>query len=135
MVHATQGPAPYRIDIVAGGHALIADEGPGLGGQDAGPGPFDFVLSGLAACTLITLRMYAERKGWTDFSVSTRLRHRMEGGAQFVDRDVEAAGVPDAAGLERLRDIVERTPVTLALKAGFTISTELTQSAEAGTPT
>ena len=88
MVHATQGGAAYRVDIVAGGHGLVADEGPGLGGHDAGPDPFDLVLAGLAACTLITLRMYAER-----------------------------------------------TPVTLALKAGFTISTELTETAETGSPT
>ena len=135
MVHATQGPAPYRIDIVAGGHALIADEGPGLGGQDAGPGPFDFVLSGLAACTLITLRMYAERKGWTGFEISGQFRHRVEGGRHLVERRLEVTGAPDAAAVQRLREIAERTPVTLALKAGFTISTELTQSAAAGTPT
>jgi putative redox protein len=130
MVHAVQGDAPYRVEIVAAGHRLVADEPPSNGGQGVGPSPFDLVLAGLAACTEITLRMYAERKGWTDFSVSTRLRHRMEGGAQFVDRDVEAAGVPDAAGLERLRDIVERTPVTLALKAGFTISTVLGEAGQ-----
>jgi putative redox protein len=103
----------------------VADEPPSNGGQGVGPSPFDLVLSGLAACTEITLRMYAERKGWPGFSVSTRLRHRMEGGAHFIDRSVEVIGVPDAAGLERLRDIVERTPVTLALKSGFTISTAL----------
>ena len=62
MVHATQGEAPYRVDIVAGDHTRVADEGSELGGRDAGPAPFDLVLSGLAACTLITLRMYAERK-------------------------------------------------------------------------
>jgi len=135
MVHATQGPAPYRIDIVAGGHALVADEGPALGGQDAGPAPFELVLSGLAACTLITLRMYAERKGWTEVKVSGRLRHRMEGGQHLIERHIEVSGAPDAAALQRLGEIAERTPVTLALKAGFTISTELTQTADAGSAT
>jgi putative redox protein len=130
MVHAVQGDAPYRVEILAAGHSLVADEPPGNGGGGVGPSPFDLVLAGLAACTEITLRMYAERKGWSGFRVSTRLRHRMENGAHFVDRDVEAAGIPDAAGLELLRDIVERTPVTLALKAGFTISTVLEQAAQ-----
>ena len=135
MVHATQGPAPYRIDIVAGGHAMIADEGPPLGGQDAGPAPFDLVLSGLAACTLITLRMYAERKGWAGFEISGQFRHRQEEGRHLVDRRLEVTGAPDEAAVQRLREIAERTPVTLALKAGFTISTELNQTAAAGTST
>jgi putative redox protein len=133
MVHAVQGEARYRVDIVAAGHSLVADEPPSNGGQGVGPSPFDLLLSGLAACTEITLRMYAERKGWTDFCVSTRLRHQMEDGVHLIDRNVEVSGVPDAAGLARLRDIVERTPVTLALKAGFTISTVLDETAGAAT--
>jgi putative redox protein len=133
MVHATQGEAPYRIDIVAGGHALIADEGPGLGGRDAGPDAFDLVLSGLAACTLITPRMYAERKGWTEVKVSGQLRHRVEDGKHLIDRRLEVSGAPDEAAVLRLREIAERTPVTLALKAGFTISTELTETAGSAT--
>lgn len=124
MIHAKQGEAPYRIDISVRDHALVGDEGPSHGGQDAGPSPFDLVLSGLAACTLITLRMYAERKGWDDFDVAGRFAHRVEDGANLIDRHLEISGVPDD-GLERMRDIVERTPVTLALKAGFGITTSL----------
>jgi len=129
MVDATQGDAPYRVNIVAAGHSVTADEPPSNGGQGVGPSPFDLVLAGLAACTEITLRMYAERKGWTGFVVSTQLSHRMNGAAHVIDRKVEVSGPPDAAGLERLRDIVERTPVTLALKGGFTISTVLGEAA------
>jgi putative redox protein len=129
MVQARQGEAPFRVDIVAAGHALTADEPESNGGHNVGPGPFDLVVAGLAACTMITLRMYAERKGWTGFDISARLRHRMEDRAHLIDRQVEVSGVPDAAGMDRLRDIVERTPVTLALKPGFTISTVLSQAA------
>jgi putative redox protein len=125
MVRATLGEAPYRVDIEAGGHRLVADEGPALGGGDVGPGPFELVLSGLAACTLITLRMYGERKAWPPLTLSVKLRHRTEDGRHLIDREVEVAGAPDDAGVARLRDIVERTPVTLALKAGFAISTVL----------
>jgi putative redox protein len=131
MVHATQGQTPYRVDIVADGHALTADEPESNGGHGVGASPFDLVLAGLAACTQITLRMYAERKGWAGFDISTQLRHRMASGAHLIDRKVEVSGVPDAAGLERLRDIVERTPVTLALKPGFTISTVLDEAVAA----
>jgi putative redox protein len=128
MVHATQAATPFQVRIVASGHDLLADEPPDNGGTNAGPNPFDYVLAGLAACTAITLRMYAERKAWSGFDVAVRLRHRTEGGAHLIDREVDVAGVPDAAGLARLRDIVERTPVTLALKGGFTISTALDEA-------
>ena len=134
MAHATQGQPPYHVDISVAGHALVADEPPANGGQNAGPSPFDLVVTGLAACTMITLRMYAERKGWAGFDISAKLRHRMADHTHFIDRKVEVSGVPDEAGLERLRDIVERTPVTLALKPGFTISTVLAQVASGAAP-
>jgi putative redox protein len=125
MVRAKLGEAPYRVDIEAGGHALVADEHEAQGGRDVGPNPFDLVLSGLAACTVITLSMYGERKGWPRLAITAELHHRTEDGRQLIDRRVEVSGAPDEAGLARLRDIVERTPVTLALKAGFAIATEL----------
>ena len=77
MVHARLAGPAYQVEITAGGHPLLADEPKANGGADTGPAPFDLVLSGLAACTLITLRMYAERKGWTGFSLSGRFRLRM----------------------------------------------------------
>ena len=126
MVHAVQGDVPYRVEITAAGHVLASDEGPALGGGGSAPGPFDLVVAGLAACNLITLRMYALRKGWTGVSVSAELRHRVADGAHMIDRKVRVTGAPDAAAVARLAEIAERTPVTLALRSGFTISTELT---------
>jgi putative redox protein len=129
MVHAVQGDAPYRVEITAAGHLLTADETPALGGGGTAPGPFDLVLAGLAACSLITLRMYAERKGWSGVSISAELRHRVEDGAHHIDRRVHVTRAPDAAAVARMAEIVERTPVTLALKSGFTISTVLKAAA------
>jgi len=129
MLQARQGAQPYCVAMSVAGHELIGDEPPQNGGQNVGAAPFDYVLAGLAACTLITLRMYAERKDWSGFDVSARLRHRVEDRVHHIQRDVTVPGVPDPAGLERLRDIVERTPVTLALKPGFTISTTVTEAA------
>jgi len=125
MLHASQGKAPYLVEMTASGHAFAADEPADHGGQGAGATPFELVVAGLAACTLITLRMYAERKGWSGFDVKAQLRHRVEDGRQLIDRHVQVRGAPDEAGLERLRDIVERTPVTLALKPAFAIETTL----------
>lgn len=129
MIKAGLGQAPYRVDIAADGHALVADEAKEHGGGGVGPSPFDLVVSGLAACTLITLRMYAERKGWAEFRIAGQFRHRTEDGRHVIDRRLQVAGAPDEAALERLRDIVERTPVTQALKQGFAISTTLHEGA------
>jgi putative redox protein len=131
MIHAKLADDPYRVDIMAAGHALVGDESREHGGGGTGPSPFDLVLSGLAACTLITLRMYAERKGWAGFSAGGRFRYRQEDGRNLIDRELEVTGAPDAAAVQRLAEIAEKTPVTLALKAGFTISTQLTEAASA----
>jgi putative redox protein len=124
MIHAKLAKDPYRVDITANGHALVSDESAAHGGKDAGPAPFDLVLAGLASCTLITLRMYAERKGWAEAAISGEFAHRLEDGKNMVVRHLHVSGVPDE-GLERMRNIVERTPVTLALKDGFAISTSI----------
>ncbi|HZG33310.1 MAG TPA: OsmC family peroxiredoxin, partial [Sphingopyxis sp.] len=61
MAHgtATIGKDRYRTDIDVGGHRLVADEPPALGGGAVGPAPYDLLLASLGACTAITLRMYA----------------------------------------------------------------------------
>jgi putative redox protein len=126
-VSAVTGAALYRTEITSGGHALVADEPPGLGGENAGFSPFALVLSGLAACTGITLKMYAERKGWADVAVSVELEllPGPDKDRHLIRREVQVTGAPDEAAMARLRDIVERTPVTLSLEAGFDIETEL----------
>ena len=56
----TSEEAPYGVRISTGGHALRGDEPADRGGGDTGPAPFGLLLSGLGACTAITLRMYAD---------------------------------------------------------------------------
>ncbi|HXQ09442.1 MAG TPA: OsmC family protein [Caulobacteraceae bacterium] len=130
MIHAKLGAEPYRVDLRAGDHALVSDEAAEHGGRDAGPPPFDLVLAGLASCTLITLRMYAERKGWTKIDLAGKFFHHVEDGRHLIDRRIQVSGVPDE-GVERMRDIIERTPVTLALKTGLAITTTIHAVAEA----
>src|SRR3712207_9158394 len=62
-----------RTEVAAGGHALVADEPESLGGADEGPNPYDLLLAALGGCTAMTLRMYADRKGWPLESVTVRL--------------------------------------------------------------
>ena len=66
MARATAdiGTIDYTTALMAGHHALTADEGPAVGGKDTGAAPHELLCAALAACTAITLRMYAERKSW-----------------------------------------------------------------------
>ena len=113
----------YRTEITVGGHAIVADEGAGLGGQNLGPAPYDLLLASLGACTAITLRMYADRKGWPLASVDVALRPHGQD-ERRIDRVLTIAGL-DGDQMARLADIAERTPVTLTLKGGLPIDTRL----------
>ncbi|MDH3665114.1 MAG: OsmC family protein, partial [Alphaproteobacteria bacterium] len=66
----------FTQTVQAGRHSLIADEPASVGGDDKGPGPYDYVLAGLGACTSMTVRMYAERKGWPLERVTVGLSHK-----------------------------------------------------------
>jgi putative redox protein len=114
----------YRVDIRAGAHRLVADEPPAKGGGDVGPSPFGFVLSGLAACTATTLRMYAEHKGWELTSIVVDVRYDVDDdGHGAVERIVNVPADLPAEQREALASIAERTPVTRAIRAGTPIST------------
>ena len=117
--------AKYRASLRAGHHDLVADESVSAGGRDAGPSPFGYVLAGLAACTTITLRMYAERKSWPLTAVSVELEYYRDDAAFRIERVLHLEGPLDAEQRARMADIAGRTPVTLALKTGNTINTTL----------
>lgn len=122
-VHLDSRETAHAQDLRAGKHHLVADEGPALGGQDAGPAPYDLVLAGLAACTSITLRMYADRKGWQLGPIHVDVAFHRDGDAERIDRTVVLApGVPDEQRA-RLAEIAEKTPVTKTLKRGTPIVT------------
>ena len=121
------GTTNYAVAITAGHHHLTADEPPALGGQAAGPAPFDLLCASLTACTAITLRMYAERKGWPLTSVEVNVHftaaNKDKGTAATIERTLRFEGGLDVEQIARLADIAERTPVTLTLKAGVPITT------------
>ncbi|SDG78448.1 MULTISPECIES: OsmC family protein [unclassified Duganella] len=120
------GSDTYTTQIEVGGHALTGDEPARNGGHDAGPAPYDFLLAGLASCTAITLRMYADRKQWpvTAVGVDLHLTHA-EDGSMLIRRTLAISGEVDAAQKARMSEIAEKTPVTLTLKAGMRIDTQL----------
>jgi putative redox protein len=123
--HARIGETRYRVDLKAGHHVLLADEHPELGGQDAGPAPYELLLAALGACTSITLKMYAERKAWPLAALDVSLLYVVEEGHARIERSLTLEGDLDEAQRARLGDIAERTPVTLTLKSGVEIHTTL----------
>ncbi|AOK31362.1 peroxiredoxin [Burkholderia singularis] len=128
--HATAEMAPdaanYVVDLQAGSHRLQGDEHTREGGNDAGPAPYEFVLSGLVACTVATLRMYMQRKSWPDARLSARAELHVErDGTQYVRRTITVDGPLDDAQRQRLLEISEKTPVTLFIKRGTRIDTAL----------
>jgi uncharacterized OsmC-like protein len=129
-VTVTEKIPPYRQDIRAGNHSLVADEPASLGGQDAGPAPYEFLLSALGACTNMTLRMYAARKQWPLENVSVALTHRKEDDGTGFKRDVitrriALTGALDDEQRTRLHEIADKCPVHKTLEAGARIETEL----------
>ena len=117
-------------------HALVADEPVAVGGDDAGPTPYDYVVAGLGACTSMTLQMYATRKGWPLEEALVRLKHRKvhledcegleEGDARLdeIRREIELVGPLDDAQRARLMQIADRCPVHRTLDAGIRIVTK-----------
>jgi putative redox protein len=121
--HADIGTTDYAVALKAGHHRLTADERPDLGGQDAGPAPYELLCAALSACTAITLRMYAGRKGWPLTGAHVDVRFARENDVERLDRTLRFEGDLDAAQRARLADIAERTPVTLTLKRSMAITT------------
>jgi putative redox protein len=113
----------YAQDIKVGRHGLVADEPTPRGGKDEGPAPFALVLAGLAACTAITLQMYAGRKGWDLGLVRVDLRLSEEQGTRRIERLMRFDARVTDEQRTRLLEIADKTPVTLALKSGFVIDT------------
>ena len=123
-VRTAIGVTPYAVTVTAGRHTLIADEPPSNGGADAGPAPYDLLLASLGACSTITLRMYADRKQITLRSLAIDLSLHREGERTVIQRVVQLDADLTPEQRARFADIIERTPVTLTLKAGSDIRTE-----------
>jgi putative redox protein len=114
----------YAQSIETGGFTLVADEPLGAGGGNAGPAPYNLLLAGLGACTSITLKMYADRKGWSigAFRVALTLYKDVDGNTHIARRLSSDAPL-EAAQWDKLVEIAEKTPVTRTLRAGATIAT------------
>ena len=114
----------YTQSIETGGFTLLSDEPQGAGGQNAGATPYGLLLAGLGACTVITLKMYADRKGWDIGTMKISLTlSRDADGKTFIDRTLDSDARLDGEQWLKLLDIASKTPVTKTLLAGPSITT------------
>lgn len=125
-VFGEAGAARYVQHVTCGSHKLLSDEPKERDGGDAGPAPFDYLLAALGSCTSITLRMYADRKGLDLGNVSVKLEYIRESKELArITREVLVSAPITEEQRARLADIIERTPVTLAIKRGVGIASNV----------
>jgi putative redox protein len=131
VVVGENGRGRYQQSVSVGPHQMIADEPESVGGEDAGPAPFDYLLAGLGACTSMTLRMYAELKKLPLDSVSVTLTHEkidVDGGGKQdrITRRIKLNGDLTPEQQHRMLEIANRCPVHRTLTGSLQIDSELT---------
>lgn len=134
---AETGAGKFHNRVVSGAHHLVADEPASVGGLDSGPSPYDFLAIGLGACTSMTLRMYAERKGLKLERISVRVAHgkvhahdcaeceAREGRIDRFEREIELTGDLGEDERKRLMEIADKCPVHRTLEQSCVIATRL----------
>ena len=134
VVRSLQG---LTQSIEIGDHRLLADEPVAAGGSGAGPNPYELLLSALGACTAMTVRMYAQRKGWPLESVEVALQHERihaedcancdtsDGYLDKITKDLVFRGPLDAEQRLRLAEIAELCPVSRTLQHKIRIEQRL----------
>lgn len=128
----------YRVEIRGSGHTWLADEPVDLGGSDTGPTPYEMLLGSLAACTCITLSMYARRKGWPLESISVRYDYARIHAEDCGFCESDAEGLIDTVSSQifiegdftddqrrRLAEVAVRCPVHKTLEAGVVLDDEV----------
>jgi len=120
------GAGDFQVEVAAGGVRFLADEPLEVGRLGSGPTPYDLLSAGLGACTAMTVRMYARRKGLPLRSVRVCVGHAKTKGQDPPDgflREVALDGDLTDEQRKRLIEIAERCPVHGSLKQGARIST------------
>jgi uncharacterized OsmC-like protein/fermentation-respiration switch protein FrsA (DUF1100 family) len=125
----------FQQTVSVGPHRMLADEPIAAGGEDTGPGPYDFLLAGLGACTSMTMRLYADRKSLPLERVTVTLKHSRiyatdcadcetkEGMLDQIDRTIAMEGALDAEQRKKLMEIADKCPVHRTLTSEIHIVT------------
>ncbi len=122
------GTQNYLCTILWRNGRLLMDEPENVGGEDLGPDPFSTLLASLAGCTLSTLRMYIDRKGWDIPEIKIAVNLTQENNDVFetiITREISFSSNVDEETKNRLLIIAEKCPVSKILKNKITINTAL----------
>ncbi len=135
------GLSKFQQKVTAGSHVLLADEPKSVGGQDTGPSPYDYLSIALGACSTMTMRMYAEHKGYDIGKLSVEVSHAKvhaedcadcgEGRQGRVDRFERTIGIEgdiDPQIAQKLVKIADRCPVHKTLEHSSVVATKLAKS-------
>ncbi len=134
-VHVQEQDHRFLCRVRSDAHQWLADEPRALGGQDRGPDPYEHLLAALGACTVMTLRMYIQRKGWPVDDIAARLSHSRvhpqdcadcdEAGARvdLIRRELRIDGDLDEAQRRRLLEIADKCPVHRTLMNTIQVDT------------
>ncbi len=138
VVASLSSEEKFTTQIKAGKHYLTGDEPESYGGNDFGPTPYDFVSAGLASCTAMTIRMYADRKKWKVEEVNVHIEHGKvhaedcgeceNSSSSKIDRFtrvIELKGELDEKQQQRLLEIANKCPVHKTLLSDIDIETRL----------
>ncbi len=120
------GDGKFQVAIASGDHVFLADEPVSVGGLGSGPSPFDLLSSALAACTTMTLRLYAENKKWPVTRIRTAVGHDKDVSDPRPDQfnvRIDIEGPIDDDQRARMMEIAERCPVHRTLERGARFST------------
>jgi len=120
------GAGAFQVQVSVRGARFFADEPVDVGGLGTGPSPYELVGAGLGACTSMTLRLYADRKGWPLERVRVAVRHDKLSGQtppDTFDRKIALEGPLDAEQTARLFEIANRCPVHRTLEGGARVLT------------
>lgn len=121
------GKELYKTEIESENNMIISDEPESDGGKDLGFSPKELLASSLAACTCMTLRMYANRKGWnlTDVKVEVSFDHDSTENKSKIIRNIQLFGDLDNDQKARLLTIANKCPTHKILTNPIEIATEL----------
>ncbi len=125
---ALTGAGKFQVRLALTGGPLLADEPVAAGGLASGPSPYQLVSAGLAACTAMTMNLYAARKGWDLAGLEVEVAHARIAGADRFTRQIGFGPGLDEAQRTRLVEIAERCPVHRTLEGGAEIVTLVADS-------
>jgi len=118
------GKDHYKTELKSTNNAIIADEPVDVGGQDLGFSPHELLASSLAACTCITVRMYADRKEWKLDEIFVNVSLEKIESKTKITRTVDLKGELDATQRERLMMIANKCPIHQTLTNPIEIETK-----------